>query len=238
MEYAGTVVRVVRVTIRNPFAVVLVSVSAAASSLPFFVGILIAGVWGGIVGLWTSSLLLGAVGVGGARIATIVLEREVSLGTSYFWAGIRDGTSMAVAVGVGTFAVAATALVLAVNPLTGVLGLSLAMVGVYGLLGWFVLVVFALSYWADADTPRGVRRSFVDGGRLVLKRPSAAAWLVVQTIGWTLLAVPLIIAPIILLPGLVLFIGTAIAVEAAEEDDGAAGEGNEEGPGQDDPEPA
>lgn len=229
MEYGGTVVRVVRVAVRNPFAIVLVSVGAAVSSLPLFAGVMFAGVWGGIVGLWTSSLLLGVVGVGGARIARIVLEREVSLGTSYFWEGIREGPTMAAAVGLGTFAVAAVALALAVNPLTGIPGLSVAMIGVYALLGWFVLAVFALTYWASAGPPTGVRASFAAGGRLVLERPKAAAWLVAQALGWTLLAVPLVIAPVVVLPGLVLFIGTALAMDAAERD-----EEDEEGSERDD----
>ncbi|GCF14415.1 hypothetical protein Harman_23500 [Haloarcula mannanilytica] len=218
MKYADTVVKAVRVTIRNPFAVILVSIATSVSLLPFLTGIFLAGAFGGLVGLWTSSFMLGAVGVGGARIATVVLEREVSLGTSYFWEGISDGPKMAAAVGSGTFLVAALALVLAQNPLTGVPGLSVILLGAYAVVGWFTLAVFALTCWASDGDPQSVSASFRDGGRLILERPVAAVWLVVQAIGWALIMIPLIIAPAVVLPGFVLFIGTAVVQRAAETD--------------------
>jgi hypothetical protein len=218
MKYADTVVKSVRVTIRNPFAVILVSIGASVSVLPFLTGFFIAGGFGGLVGLWTSSLMLGAVGVGGARIATVVLEREVSLGTSYFWEGISDGPKMAVVIGTGTFLVAAIALLLAQNSLTGVPGLSVTLIGGYAMICWFILAVFSLTCWASDGYPNGVRASFGAGGRLILKRPAAAVWLVVQAIGWTLVTIPLIIAPAVILPGFVLFIGTALVMRASETD--------------------
>jgi len=219
MEYADTVVRAVRLTARNPFAVVLVSVGASVSVLPFLTGILVAGAVGGIVGLWTTSLLLGFVGVGGARICRVVLEREVSLGTSYFWEGIRNGTRMALAVGVGTFVVGTTSFIVALNPVEGVLGLSIALLGLYALVAWFVLVTFSLTAWAGIGSPRGIKGSFVEGGGLVLEHPVAAAWLVVQAVGWTLVSIPLIIAPFVLLPGFVQLVGTALVRRARAGDD-------------------
>lgn len=63
MKYANTVVEAVRVTVRNPFAVVQVSVAASASLLPFATGLFLAGAVGGLVGLWTSSFALGFVTV-------------------------------------------------------------------------------------------------------------------------------------------------------------------------------
>jgi hypothetical protein len=219
MEYADTVVRAVRLTVRNPFAVVLVSVGASVSVLPFLTGILVAGAVGGLVGLWTTSLLLGFVGVGGARIFTVVLEREVSLGTSYFWEGIRDGTRMALAVGTGTFVVGTVAFVLALNPAEGVLGWSVALLGLYALVAWFVLTTFSLTSWAEFESPGDVRGSFVDGGRLVLEHPIAAVWLVVQAVGWTLLSILLLIAPFVLLPGFVQLVGTALVRRATASDD-------------------
>jgi hypothetical protein len=39
----------------------------------------------------------------------------------------------------------------------------------------------------------------------------------VQTVGWTLVAIPLVIAPLLLLPGFVQLVGIAIARTAARE---------------------
>lgn len=216
MKYADMVVRAARLTVRNPFAVVLVSVGTSLAVLPFLVGILVASVVGGIVGLWTSSLLLGVIGVGGAWISTVVVEREVSLGTSYFWEGIRAGPKMAGAVGVGTFLVAAVVIALALNPVSGIVGMSITLLGVYALIAWFTLAMFSLTCWASARPDGRVKESFVEGGRLILEEPMAAVWLIVQAIGWTLLSLPLIFAPIVLLPGFVQLLGTALILRAAE----------------------
>lgn len=218
MEYADTVVRAVRLTVRNPFAVVLVSVATTVSVLPLLTGALLAGFFGVLVGLWTTSMMLGFVAVGCARIVTVVYEREVSLGTSYFWEGIRSGTTMAPVVGIGTFLVALVALLFALNPFRGILGLSITLIGVYVLLAWYVFATFALAMWADSDRPDDVRSSFADGGKLVLEHPVAAVWLLVQTIGWTLLSVPLIIAPVVLLPGFAQLVSVSIVRRAASTD--------------------
>lgn len=218
MKYADAVVRAVRLTVRNPFAVLLVSVGVSVSLLPLLTGVVVGGAVGGIVGLWTTSLLLGFVGVGGARISVVVVEREVSLGTRYFWDGIRSGKKMGPAVGLGTFVFGLIALVLASNPLDGVVGLSIALVGVYLLIAWFVLAMFALTLWASFECERGVKASFTDGGRLILSRPVSAVWLVVQAIGWSLLSLLLIIAPVFVLPGFVQLIGTALVSQAANEE--------------------
>jgi len=217
MRYAGAVVQCARVTVRNPFAVLLVSVAATVSVLPFATGVLVAGAVGGLVGLWTTSIMLGFVAVGGARIATVTLEREVSLGTDYFWEGLRNGTVMGPAVGVGTFVVALVAIALSSVSVEGVVGLSLVLLAVYVLLGWFVFATFALTLWASFENPRDARAAFVEGGTLILEQPTAAAWVLVQTVGWTLLSVPLIIAPVLLLPGFVQMVSTAIVREAVSE---------------------
>lgn len=217
MKYAGSVVQSARVTVRNPFAVLLVSVGTTVSLLPFATGVLLAGTVGGLVGLWTTSFMLGFVAVGGARIATVTLEREVSLGTDYFWEGMRMGTRMGPVVGLGTFVAALVAIVLTSIPADGIFGMSLSLFGLYALLGWFVLATFALTLWAAFENPRDVRTAFVEGGTLILEEPVAAGWLVVQAVGWTLLAIPLIIAPVLLLPGFVQMVGTAIVREATLE---------------------
>ena len=218
MKYADAVVRAVRLTVRNPFAVLLVSVGVSVSLLPFFTGLVVGGVVGGVVGLWTTSLLLGFVGVGGARISAVVVEREVSLGTSYFWEGVRSGTKMALTVGIGTFGFGLGALALVTNPLDGVVGMSVAMLGVYALVAWYVLAMFSLTLWASFDRGRDIRESFADGARLILERPVSAVWLVVQTVGWTLLSALLVVAPVLLLPGFVQLVGTALVFRAADED--------------------
>jgi hypothetical protein len=223
MKYADTVVRTTRLTVRNPFAVVLVSLAVSVSTLPFLTGAVLAGSLGGLAGLWTTSFLLGFVSVGGARIFAVVVEREVSLGTSYFWEGVRSGTRMGLAVGAGTFIVVLATILLGLNPLDGVAGMSVALVGVYALVAWFVLAMFSLTAWASMEGQLGIRDAFTEGGRLVLEEPVSAVWLVVQAVGWTLLSIPLIIAPMLLLPGFVQLLGTAIIARAASE--GEVGEG-------------
>lgn len=210
MKYAPTVTRVGRLAVRNPFAIMLISVTSSLSFLPFFCGILLAGEFGGMVGLWTTSMLLGFVAVGGAHMSNMVLEREVSLGTSYYWEGIRAGKRLAPVVGIGTFLVGFLVLVLFGNPIRGFAALSLSMLGVYLLLGWGLLTIFALTVWATADGTVSAKTAFRRGARLLLDRPLAAVWILVQAIGWTLLSIPLIIAPVLLLPGFVQMIGTAI----------------------------
>lgn len=210
MNYTGSVVRCTRVAVRNPFAVLLVSIGTTVSLLPFFAGVLVAGAAGGLVGLWTTSFALGFVAVGGARIATVILDREVSLGTDYFWEGIRKGRVMGPVIGIGTFVAALLLIVLSSNPFSGVVGMSVTLIGVYVLLGWFVVATFALTLWASLENPREVRAAFAEGGILILESPAAVAWLLIQAIGWTLLAVPLIIAPMLLLPGFLQLLGTAI----------------------------
>ena len=217
MKYASTVVRTVRLTVRNPFAVVLVSVATSVSVVPFVTGFLLAGPVGGLVGLWTTSFMLGFVTVGGARIATVTLEREVSLGTDYFWEGIRQGRRMGLAIGFGTFVVALIALLAVVNPVSGILGLSLSLVGVYLALAWFTLATFALAFWAPSRDHDDVLEPFIEGGTLILEEPIGAGWLLVQAVGWTLLAIPLVIAPVLVLPGFVQLLGTSIVRAAARE---------------------
>ena len=213
MEYAQTISRVVRTTVRNPFVVLLVSVTWSASLLPFVTGILLAGTFGALVGLWTTSLLIGFVVVGGARLVTVVLERQVSLGTEYFWEGLRDGKTLGLVVGVGTFLFSALAFLLFLNPLAGIPGMVLALFGVYVIIIWYVLVTFTLTLWARYEEPVPIRSVFSDGAALALKEPVAAGWVVVQTVGWALLSIPLIIAPVLVLPGFAQMICTAIVRE-------------------------
>lgn len=219
MKYASAVVRSARLTVRNPFAVVLVSIAVTISLLPFVTGVLIAGVFGGLVGLWTSSFMLGFVAAGGARLMTVILEREVSLGTDYFWEGLRDATRVGPVVGLGTFVVSLVAIVLLSIPGTDIASLGLSMLGIYLLAGWFVVATYALALWAAFENPRDVRAAFVDAVTLILEEPVSAGWVLVQTIGWTLLAIPLIIAPILVLPGFVQLVGTEIVRIAVTESD-------------------
>jgi len=233
MTYASAVVRSARLTVRNPFAVVLVSVGVTVSALPFVTGIVLAGSIGGLVGLWTSSFLFGFVAAGGARLMTVILEREVSLGTDYFWSGLREATLVGPVVGIGTFLAALVAITLLSLPGGDVVSLSLSLVGVYVLLGWFTLVTYALTLWAAFENPRDVRTAFRDGATLILAEPVAAGWIVVQTVGWTLLAIPLIIAPIIVLPGFVQLVSTEIvriaAIESERHESIASPDGSDHG---------
>lgn len=220
MTYASAVVRSTRLTVRNPFAVLLVSIGVSVSVLPFVTGVLLAGGLGGLIGLWTTSFMLGFVGAGGARIMTIILEREVSLGTEYFWEGLRNATRMGPTLGVGTFAVSVIGITLLSLQGSDVVSLSLSLLGLYLLLAWFVLAIYALTLWASLENPRDVRAAFVEAVTLIFEEPVAAGWVLVQTIGWTLLSVPLIIAPVLILPGFVQLVGTEIVRTAGTESDG------------------
>ncbi|WP_148414185.1 hypothetical protein [Haloferax sp. KTX1] len=217
MKYASSVVRSARLTIRNPFAVVLVSVGVTVSLLPFLTGLLVAGVLGALAGLWLSSFMLGFVGAGGARLMIVILEREVSLGTDYFWEGLRDARRIGPAIGVGTFVVSVVALTLLSLPGSDVVSLAVSMLGVYLVVAWFVFVIYVLTLWAAFENSRDVRDAFVDAATLILEEPVAAGWILVQSIGWTLLAVPLVIAPILVLPGFVQLVGTDIVRVATVE---------------------
>ena len=217
MKYAGVVARTVRLTVRNPFAVVLVSVAATLSTVPFVTGLIVGGPVGGLVGLWTSSILLGLVCVGGARSAVVLHEREVSLGTDYFREGLRRGPVLGFAVGVGTFCVILLLVLLWSVRADTLLDLALVMVGLYVFVAWVVLVVFSTSLWAGGEFP-GVRTSFRAGAVSILENPVAAAWVVVQAVGWTLLAIPLVVAPALLLPGFVQLLGTGFVLEATSDD--------------------
>lgn len=217
MKYAGAVVRSARLTVRNPFAVVLVSIGVAVSMLPFVSGIFLAGGLGALVGLWLTSFMLGFVAAGGARLMTVVLEREVSLGTTYFWAGIRDATTMGPVLGLGTFVVSVLSITLLSIPGGDVVSLAISLFGVYVLAAWFVVATYALTLWAAFENPRDVRAAFGDGVTLLLEEPTAAGWVLVQTAGWTLLAIPLIIAPVLVLPGFVQIVSTEIVRTAVTE---------------------
>jgi hypothetical protein len=215
MDYAKAVTRSVRLAVRNPYALVLVSVATTVSLLPFVTGLLIAGPVGGLAGLWFSSFLLGFTAAGGARIMTAVTERNLSLGTRYFWEGCRQATVTGPAVGVGTFLVAVVAIGLTLVPVGGLFGTSLAVFGVYLLLAWYVVVMFALPLWAALDDPLHISEAFSAGGGLILERPAAAGWLLVQTVGWSLLSVPLFVAPALLLPGFLQLVATGIVIDTA-----------------------
>lgn len=214
MNYTDSVAGTVRVTIRNPFAIVLVSLATTVSVVPFVTGFLVADIVGSVVGLWTTSFMLGFVAVGGARIATVTLEREVSLGTDYFWNGIHQGRRMGLAIGLGTFVSMLTALLAVANPVGGVVGLSVSLVGVYLVLVWFTLATFTLAIWASSGDD--VLDSFLRGGTLILEEPISAVWLLVQAVGWTLLAIPLVLPLVLVLPGFVQLLGISIVRRAAQ----------------------
>lgn len=65
MKYADPVVRGAHLTVRNPFAVLLASVGVSVAIVPFLVGIVIAGAIDAIVVLWTTSMFMWFVAVGG-----------------------------------------------------------------------------------------------------------------------------------------------------------------------------
>ena len=215
--YPRVVARSGRLAVKNPFGVVCISVATSLAVVPLVVGTLVGGVVGALVGLWTCCLILGFVTTGSVTMAVAIVTREISLGTSEFVEGVKNGQTMGPAVGVGTFVVSLLAVALAVLPLSGVVGWSAKLVGVYLVASWYVVAMVALVHWASDDAPSDVRTSFVNAVDLIFRRPALIVWIPIQSIGWLLLSIPLLIFPFVVTPGLVTVIGTAMVVAAREE---------------------
>lgn len=207
MQYRRPVQRAFRNALKNTIGLVIASVATSASLLPFITSVFLPVPFGWVVGLWTSSLLLGVVLVGSFSLMDAIANRGVSLGTYYFWAGIESDWKGGLVIGVCTFFVTLVTAVLVDNPLAGVMRVSLTLFGTYLFCGWWVWVSFSLPMLARVDT---LQAAFVRGGELLLSKPVAGLWLLVQALGLTLLSIPTIITPVILLPGMLMLLATQI----------------------------
>ncbi|MFC6964881.1 hypothetical protein [Halocatena marina] len=88
-----------------------------------------------IVSLWTISFVFAFVAVGGSRLCSVVLERQESLGISYFWEGIQAGKRHVLAIETETFTIGFVSRLSVSIPGTNLITLSFALVGVYILIG-------------------------------------------------------------------------------------------------------
>lgn len=212
MSYRGSVAMAVRLAIRNPFGLVLVSLAFSLALTPFITSTAFPSPLTVLAGLWASSLLTGIVLIGGFSLATVVVERSLSLGTSHFWEGIRRDWQGGFVVGAGTFLVSLVTTALVVNPFDGLVGTSLGVAGAHLFAGWWLLVAFSLPWYV---TGTDLRTAFRNGALLILEQPVAAVWVVAQGLGWGFIAVVTIVTPVLLLPGFLVVLVTTVVEGAA-----------------------
>ena len=218
MVYRESVELTVRDTVRNSVGVLFVSLLFSAALVPFATTVLVSGRFAWLFGLWTSCLLCGVVVVAGFRMMTEVAARHESIPTAPFWRGLRTEWPAGVAVGAVTFALLVAAAVLTNLPLSGLAGQTVGVAGVYLLLGWGLLLGFALPVYArttdggSGSFPfRTGRFALAAGVETVVREPLATLWLLVQTAGWTFIAVVTVVTPILLLPGFLVLLAAEMA---------------------------
>lgn len=218
MVYRESVELTVRDTVRNSVGVLFVSLLFSAALLPFASTALVSGRFAGVVGLWTSCLLCGVVVVSGFRLMTEVAARHESIPTTPLWRGLKSEWFAGVAVGTVTFALVVGVAVLTSLPLSGLAGQTVGVAGVYLLVGWGLLLGFALPVYArttDGDVGafpfRTGRFALSAAVETVVREPLATLWLLVQAAGWTFIAVVTVVTPILLLPGFLILLAAEVA---------------------------
>lgn len=221
MEYRRSVERTFRNAARNPVGLVVVSVLVTATWLPFLTAALLPGGFVWVGGLWTSCLLFGIVAVGAFRLTDVIAERGIPLGTAYLWEGMRQQWRAGLVVGFGTFLAGIAGVGLFANPFRGLLGLSIQVSGVYVVVGWWTWAAFSLPGLSGRRLRP--REAFAGGGVLLLARPVAAIWLLVQTAGVTVVALATVVTPVLLLPGATTLLVTHVVTSAREDLDEQSG---------------
>lgn len=209
MQYRRTVERTFRNAVENSIGLVFVSILTSLTFVPLLTSVLFQSPFAWVAGLWTTCLTLGIVLVGVASFTETVVSRGVSLGMGYFWAGIRRHWSAGVIIGMMTFAVILVSFLLILYPFTGYVRMTVIVFGVYMLLGWWVWVMFALSVLISEG--KSVQGAFTRAGLVLLDRPLAGIWYLIQALGLAALAVLTIVTPFILLPGLLCLLGSQMA---------------------------
>lgn len=214
MEYRRPVELTFRNTARNPVGLVVVSVLVTATWLPLLTAALlpVGSLWVG--GLWTSCLLFGIVVVGAFRLTDVIAERGISLGTEYLWEGMCQQWRAGLIVGFGTFLAAIVGVGLFANPFRGLLGRSVQVFGVYVIVGWWAWAAFSLPGLSGQRLRS--REAFAGGGVMLLARPGAALWLLVQTAGLTVVALATVVTPVLLLPGVTTLLVTHVVACARD----------------------
>lgn len=216
--YRKSVELTVRDTVRNSPGVLCISLLFSAALVPFATTVFLSRGLAWLAGLWTSSLLCGVIVVSGFRLTTEIAARHESIPTTPLWRGIREEWSIGVSVGAITFIVLVLLLVLINVPLSGLLGQMVGVMGAYLILGWSLLLGFALPVYArversnDGPFPVGeFRFALATGVGTVVQNPLAMLWLLVQTTGWTFIAVVTLVTPVLLLPGFLILLAAEIS---------------------------
>jgi len=216
MVYRESVELTVRDTVRNSVGVLAVSLLFSAALVPFTSTILISGPLAWLIGLWTSCLLCGVIVVAGFRLMTEVAARHESIPTTALWRGLREEWPAGVAVGGVTFGLIVLAGLLLTLSIPGLGGQVLGLTGVYLVVGWGLLMAFALPVYARTERTTDLpvtegRFALVAGVEMLLREPLPTVWLLVQTVGWTFIAVVTIVTPVLLLPGFLVLLAAEVA---------------------------
>jgi hypothetical protein len=214
MEYRYAVGLTIKQGVRNPFSLLLVSSLFTIALFPIFVSILLGDILVLLAGMWASSIFLGILLIGGFELMVAVAERNISIGVSYFWHGIKKSWKTGVLLGVITFFVLNLSLFLIGNPRSGITGTSIRLIGLYVLVGWSLSIAFTLPIYLKQSIDFKI--AFRYGWLLILHEPFAAFWLLIQAIGWTIISILTIITPFLLLPGFLLLLSTNIVGIASE----------------------
>lgn len=224
MEYRRNVELTVRDAVRNSIGLLAVSLVFSAAFVPFASSILLSNPLAWLAGFWTSCLLAGVVGVASFRLTTEIAARHESIPTTPFWRGLREDWPAGLAVGAVSFCLVALSAVLANLSLAGLAGHITVVIGAYAIIGWGLLLSFALPIYArtgdalpDGDgqgSPFPIRRgrfALRAGLEVLVTDPVATLWLLVQAAGWSFIAVVTLITPVLLLPGFLSLLAAEIA---------------------------
>lgn len=209
MDPQRTVAETMKLSVRNPSALLVVSLATSFSLLPFLSAVLFGIPLAQLAGLWTTCIFLGITTASGFELMTAVAQRDGSAGLSRFRRGIRNRWRDGFAIGLGTFVVALAILLLVSNPFSGVFQLSVTLFGFYISLGWWIWLAFALPVQVQNDLD--LTSALKVGGVLALNDPISVVWLTVQSVGWTLLAVLTVVTPFVLLPGFLMLLAAISA---------------------------
>jgi hypothetical protein len=226
MDYRRSVEVTVRDAVRNSLGLLVVSLLFSASLLPFSTTIFFSVPLAWVAGLWTTCLLAGVVTVAGFRLATEVAARHESISLAPLWRGFREDWLVGMAIGALTFGLLVVAILLFSVRLSGIAGQTINLFGVYLLIGWLLLLGFALPIYgrltgpASATIPIGnLRFAFRAGLDAFVRNPGGAFWLLVQAAGWTFIAVVTIVTPVLFLPGFLVLLASEVTELTASWDE-------------------
>lgn len=189
----------VREVVGNIVTVVVSSLLVSASLFPFLSMVVLGDPLAIVVGLWTTCLVSHVVLVVVFQEAAAIADHELPAGPSELPAVLRREWKVGAGYGLVSFVVILVAVALATNPFDGLLGRSIAVSSVYMGVIWGTLLTVTFVFHAMERAP--IRSSLKRGGLWILSHPPVTIWILVQTAGWTLVALVTIITPFVLLPG-------------------------------------